>query len=114
MGHLREIQGIEAAVVGLAVSAHKARPVNAQHHMEAVQRHILKQLVIAPLQKAGVYGEHRNKSLLRHAARHGHSMPLGNAYVKKAVGIFPGKLRQSGALLHGGGNGAYAPVLSCQ
>ena len=114
MGHLREIQGIEAAVVRLAVSAHETRPVNAQHHMQAIQRHILKQLVVAPLQKAGVYGKHRNKSLLRHAARHGHGMSLGNTYVKKAVGIFPGELRQSGALLHGGGDGAYAPVLPCQ
>ena len=114
VGHLREIQGIEAAVVRLAVSAHETRPVNAQHHMQAIQRHILKQLVVAPLQKAGVYGKHRDKSLLRHAARHGHGMSLGNAYVKKAVGIFPGELRQSGALLHGGGDGAYAPVLPCQ
>ena len=82
MGDLGEIECVKAAMVGLAVSAHQSGAVYRQHHMQIIQRHILYQHVISPLQETGIHGKHRDKALLGHTARHGHRVSLCNAHVK--------------------------------
>ena len=76
--HLGQVHGVKAAMVGLAVGSHQPRPVHAQHHMEMIQRHIVQQHIISPLQKAGIHRKHRHHALLGHTGAHGHRMALGD------------------------------------
>ena len=101
-------------MVGLAVGAHQPRPVHAQHHMEMIQRHIVQQHIISPLQKAGIHRKHRHHALLGHTGAHGHRMALGNPHVEKAPGQRSGKIRQACALYHGGSDGTDPFILPGQ
>ena len=107
----REKQGIKAAVVGLPVGSHQARPVHAQDHMELLQGHVVDQHVIASLQKGGVHGKDRQQTPGRHARRHGDTMSLGNAHVKEAVRKGLGEAGEACAVGHGGGHGADPGIL---
>ena len=101
-------------MVGLAVGAHQPRPVHAQHHMEMIQRHIVQQHIISPLQKAGIHRKHRHHALLGHTGAHGHRMALGDPHVEKAPGQRSGKIRQACALYHGGSDGTDPFILPGQ
>ena len=91
-------------MVGLAVGAHQPRPVHAQHHMEMIQRHIVQQHIISPLQKAGIHCKHWHHALLGHTGAHG----------EKAPGQRSGKIRQACALYHGGSDGTDPFILPGQ
>ena len=97
--------------MGLAVGAHQAGPVHPQHHMEVLQGHVVDQHVIAPLQKRGVHGKHRDHALAGKSRCHGDPMSLSNGHIKKAIRKFLGEGTQSRAIRHGGGNGANPAVL---
>ena len=101
-------------MVCLAVCAHDAAAVHRQHHMELLQRHILHQHIVAPLQETVIHGKHRYQPLLGHTAGHSHTVALRNAHVKESPRELPCKVCQTCAVGHGGGDGAHAPVLPRQ
>ena len=51
IGHCGEIGNVVQAVVRFAILAHNTGTVNAQHHVQSADRHIVHQLVIGPLEK---------------------------------------------------------------
>ena len=101
-------------MVCLAVCAHDAAAVHRQHHMELLQRHILHQHIVAPLQEAVIHGKHRYQPLLGHTAGHSHTVALRDTHVKESPRELPCKVCQACAVGHGGGDGAHAPVLPRQ
>ena len=101
-------------MVCLAVRSHDTAAIHRQHSVELLQRHVLHQHVIAPLQKAVVHGEHRHQPLFSHAAGHRHAVPLGDTHVEEPRRELLGKTCQPRAVRHGGGDGAHAPVLPRQ
>ena len=109
VGDLGQI--VDAPVVRLAVGPHQTGAVHGKDHVELVQRHVLCQHVVAPLQKAVVHREYRQHALLGHARRHGHCVPLGDADIEKPAGMGSGKGRQACALRHGCRDGADMRVL---
>ena len=62
--------------------------------------------IIAPLKKRGIDGEDRDEALFGHPRRHGDGMALRDAHVEKPVRKPGGKVSQSRAPRHGGGEGA--------
>ena len=113
-GDLGEKPHVLTAVVGGAVGPHQAGPVHRQHHVEALEGHVVDEHVVAPLEKAGVYGEDRDHPLLGHAGGHADGVALGDAHVEKPLGPGGGELLQAGARPHGGGDGADPLVLPRQ
>ncbi len=110
-GHTGDLgQIVDAAVVRFAVRSHQTGAIHRQHHMEAVQRHILHQHIVTTLEEAVIYREDRQQPLLGHARGHGHRVTLRNAHIKKAPGMVFGKSRQPRTVRHGRRNGADAPV----
>ena len=69
------------------------------------------QHVVAPLEERGVHGKHREHPLLGQARGHGDAMPLSDGHIEEPVRELFGKGGQAGAVRHGGGDGADAPVL---
>ena len=68
------------------VLTHEARPIDGQGDVEALQGHIVYQLIVAALQKGGVNGEHRLESIAGHTRSQGDRVLLGDRYIIKALG----------------------------
>ena len=68
------------------VLANDARTVQAHHHMQAADGHVVYDVVVGTLGKTGVYVAHGYESVLCHAGREGNGMPLGYAHVEAALG----------------------------
>ena len=105
---------VERPLMRLAVGSHQSGPVHGKHHMVAADGHIVKDLVIGPLQKGGIDGAYREHPPGRQAGGHGHRVFLGDAHVKKAFGIGLCKGVQPGPRGHGGGHRANFFILCRQ
>ena len=101
-------------MVSLSVVSHKAGTIHHKHRVQPLHSHIVQQHIIAALQEGRVHSKHRDRPLLCHAACHGYPMPLGNAYVKKALGVRFGKGVQPRSALHSSRNGTKAVFLFSQ
>ena len=77
--------------MGFTVVADDARPVHTENDVQLLQGNVVQEHVIGPLQKTGVNGEHRDQPLLRHACRHGDSVPFGDTHIEKPGGKMLGK-----------------------
>ena len=100
--------------MSLAISAHQACAVNAQHHMEIIEGNILHQHIVATLQETGIDCKYRQQALLCHTTRHRNGVALGDTHIKKALGEGSGIVRKAGTVDHSGGDGADTLFLFCQ
>lgn len=58
-GHRQHVGNVVETHVGLAVLAHQARPVHAEHHGQVLDRDVVDDVVVGPLQEGGIDGAHR-------------------------------------------------------
>ena len=86
VGDAAHVGQVVAAVVGGAVGPGKAGAVEAEHHVQVLQRHVVHHLVVAALHKRGVDVAERHQPLRGQAGRERDGVLLGNAHVEGAVG----------------------------
>ena len=86
IGDAAQIRQVEGAMMRGPVLTHEARPINSQSDVEALQGHIMYELIVAALQKGGVNGEHRLESIAGHTRSQRHRVLLGNRYIIEALG----------------------------
>ena len=80
--------GRSAAVMGGAVLAHNAGPVETEHYMKPVDGHIVDDVVIGTLGKGGIDVAEGDESFLGHSCREGDGVSFGNAHIEGSVGHF--------------------------
>ena len=85
IGNAAQIRQVEGALMRGPVLTHEARPINGQGDVEALQGHIVYQLIVAALQKGGVNGEHWLESIAGHTRSQGHRVLLGNRDIIEAL-----------------------------
>ncbi len=84
-----------------AVLTHDPSAVNSKNDRMGLQAHVVKDLVIGPLQEGGIDRHYRTKALGGHACCKGHCVLFRNAHVKKPFRECLGKLVESGSFRHG-------------
>ena len=92
------------------VTANDSRTVDTENHVQLLQSNIVQKHVICSLQKAGINSKNRQKTLLCHAGCHGNRMTLCNSDVEETVRKMLGKVKQAGAVRHGGSYGSNSSV----
>ena len=114
VGNRPERRQVEGTVVRGPVFAHQPGPVQTDHHRQPQHGHVVDDVVVSPLRKGTIYVAERLQPVLRHAAREGHRMPLGNAHVERPLrqGLHHDVHRA--ARRHGRRHAHYARVLLCQ
>ena len=100
--------------MGLSVLSHQAGPVHRQHHVEAVDGHVMEEHVVAALQKGGVHRKDGHRPLLGHAGGHGDGAALGDAHIEEPPGVGLSEAVQSGPPHHGRGESADAGIIPGQ
>ena len=100
--HCAQEADVERPLMGGAVGAYQAGPVDGEQHRQVLQRHIVDQLVIGPLQEARIDGDHGFLVGDGKASGEGDRMLFGDGYVEVAIRILLAELDQAGALAHGG------------
>ena len=105
--HVRNAAGkgnVVIAGVGGPVRPDQPCPVQRKDHGQVLQGHIVQHLVVRPLQKSGVNGDHGLEPLAGQPGGKGDGVLLGNAYVEIAVGKALVKFDHARAFAHGGRN----------
>ena len=100
-----EIGVVERAGMGGAVGADEAGAVDGKAHRQALDRHVMHDLVVAALQEGGVDRAERLVAFGGEARGEGHRMLLGDADVKGAVRERLVEDVDAGARRHGRGDG---------
>ena len=88
-------------------------PVHGKSNRKPLDRYIMDDLVIGPLQEGGIYHRVRLKPLSRHARSKGHAMLLGNTHIEATIREFVVKQVKAGPGRHGSSNGYDAIVFLC-
>ena len=99
-----EIGVVERAGMGGAVGADEAGAVDGEAHRQALDRHVVDDLVVAALQEGRVDRAERLVAFGGKAGRKGHRMLLGDADVEGAVGEGLVEDVDAGAGRHRGGD----------
>ncbi len=110
VGDAAQVGEVERALVRLAVGAHQPAAVEREGDRQLLQRHVVDDLVVGPLQEGRVDGHHRPHPLAGQAGREGHGVLLGDADVVGPVREGRLALDQAGPLQHGGGDGHHLVV----
>ena len=114
VGQVAQERQVEEPLVGLAVFAHDAAPVQGKDHRQVLQADVVEHLVIGPLQEGGVDGGHRPHAFQGQAPGKGDGVLFADAHVEEAVGELLAEIHQAGAVGHGRGNGHNLGVLPGQ
>ena len=83
------------------VGPHQTGPVQRKHHRQVLQRHVVQQLVVRPLQEGGIDGHHRHQPVAGHAGCEGHGVLLRNAHIEVTGGKTLLEFHQPRPLAHG-------------
>ena len=102
---------VVGACVRGAISPHQPGPVEREHHRQVLQRDVVDELVVRPLQEGGVNGDDRLDAFAGHAGREGHGMLLCNADVVVPRGKALLELDHARTFAHGGRDAHQAIVL---
>ncbi|GJD98052.1 hypothetical protein OCOJLMKI_5291 [Methylobacterium iners] len=102
VGQAAQVGEIERARMGGAVRAHQTRPVQAEAHGQVLQRDIVHDLVIGPLQEGRVDRHERLVALGGEPARKRDGVLLGDADVEGAGRVGTPEQVDAGAAGHGG------------
>ena len=92
-------------MVARPVVAGDAGPVDAEDHRQAVQAHVVVDLVPGPVEEGRVDGHHRPQATHGHAGGRGDRVLLGDADVEEAVGIAVAERSSPVGPGHGRGDG---------
>ena len=104
IGQAAEIGDVERAGMGRAVGADQAGAVDREAHRQALDRHVVHDLVVAALQEGRIDRAERLVALGRKAGGEGHRMLLGDADVEGALGEGLVEDVDAGAGRHRGGD----------
>ena len=104
-GKIAEIGQIKGARMRCPIGPDKAGPIDGKADRQALQRHIMHDLVVAPLQEGGIDGAERTQAGRGHAGGKGDGVLLGDAHIEDAVGHLRCQNVNAGARRHGGGHG---------
>ena len=85
-----------------AVAADQTGAVHGQHHRQILQRNIVDQLIVGPLQKGRVDRHHGPEPIAGNARRDRHRVLLGDRHIEVALREASGIFHQPGALPHRG------------
>ena len=96
--------------MGRPVLPHQPRPVDGKAHGQTLQRHVMHDLVIAPLQEGRIDRADRTQARCRHRRRHRDRMLLGNPHIEHAGRKAPCHDVQSRPRWHGGGDRHHARI----
>ena len=99
------------AGVGRAVGADQAGAVDGEAHRQALDRHVVHDLVVAALQEGRIDRRERLHAVGGQAGGEGHRVLLGDADVEGAVGEALAEQVEAGAGRHGRGDGDDLVVL---
>src|SRR3972149_1638505 len=91
--------------MGRPVGAHYAGPVYGYYDWKPLYADVVKDLVVRPLEKCGIYGRNRNESLLGEPGREGYGVLLGYADVEEPGGKSFGEFFKPRSFRHRGGYG---------
>ena len=80
--HGTECSHVEDPVVGHAVLAHDAAPVEAHHHGQILDRDVVDHIVVSPLHERRIDVAERHHARSGHPGREGHGMALGDTHVE--------------------------------
>ena len=97
--------------MGCAIGADQAGPVQGKDHWQVLDRHIVDQLVIGPLQEGGINRHHGFEPFCGQTGGKSDRMLLGNADIKVTLRKARLKLHQSRTLAHGRGDADQALIL---
>ena len=86
-----------------AVRADQARAIQAEHHVQMLQRHVVHHLVDGTLHKGRIDVAEGQHAFLGQSAAEGHRMLLGNTHVEGTVGETLHQIGHRAARRHGGG-----------
>ena len=75
---------VRPSQIEMAVEAGKPGAVNAEHGVQAFQRHVMDEHVVAALQERGVDRKNRYHALRGKPGAHRHAVTLRNCHVKEA------------------------------
>ena len=83
------------------VSTNQPCSVQGKHHGQILQRHVVNQLVIGPLQESRIDGDHRLEPLAGQTSRKSHCVLLGNSDIKISLRKPFFKFNHARTLTHG-------------
>ena len=102
---------VEGTMVCGAIFAYQSATVDAEHHVEAADGHVVYDIVVGTLQERRVDVAEGYEPVLGHTSREGHCVALGNAYIEAAAGELLHHDVERAACGHGGGYAYDALVL---
>src|SRR5262249_963634 len=105
--HVRKIKD---TMMSGPVRTHEAPSVEGKNDVQVLQANIMENLIVAPLQKCGIDGHHRDESFSRHTGRKCHRVLLCDADVVTPTGNLPRQLVDTGTAAHGCCNPHYLGV----
>ena len=110
VGYAPQVGEVELPLVGLSVFADQPRPVEAEHHAQALDGHVVDDVVVGPLHERRIDVAERYHSLGGQSGGEGDGVPLGDAHVETAVGhaLHHGVERAAGG--HGGGDAHHGRI----
>ena len=111
IGHIADVKRPR---MGRAIRPDKPGAINGETHGQALNGHIMHNLIIAPLQKRRIHRTERAHPARSQSGSKGHTMLFGNAHIETARGIAFGHQVQPRAIGHGGGHGTDPAVLGGQ
>ena len=106
-----EVGEVEGACMGRAVGADEAGAVHRETNRQALDRHIVHDLVVGALQERRINGRERLEAFGGEPGGEGHPMLLGDADIEAAIGKLLGEKVEPGARRHRRGNGNDLVVL---
>ena len=98
-------------MVRRAVGADHATAVQAENNVQVLDRHVVDDLVVGALHKAGVDVAERHLALGGHAGTEGDGVLLSDAHVERPVGHLGEHVLQGATRWHGRGHAHHAGVL---
>ncbi len=101
-GQVCQKSHVKRPCMGRAIGPDEPGPVNRKAHGQALDCHVMHDLIVTALQECGVKRAEGFQAPRGHPCRKGHSMLFGNAHIKAAAREAFGKQVQAGAIGHGG------------
>ena len=110
-GQIRQKRHIKRPRMGGTIRPHKARAINGKPHRQALNSHVMHNLIISALQEGRINRAKRLHPTRRQPRRKRHCMLFGNPDIETAFRKPVRKQVQPGAIRHCGGDGDNAVVM---
>ena len=81
-----EVSDVEGAGMGRTIGAHEPRPIHGEPYRQALNGHVVHDLIIGALQEGRIDRGEGFASPGREARSEGHAVLLGDAHIEAAIG----------------------------